>query len=324
MKRKILLIDFWGLGDLVLASGALHELVKLGYEVGVLTKPLSKALTVRTFPGVHWHTVNIPWTAHQGKYRLHEWNWKELAEVISEIRGQSYDYSISIRKDPREDFIPWLAGITQVYGFRRWSWWSLINKPAQIIEGGHRVELWQSVLLELTGRRLTCQPSLLAPPAEPSQRLLIHVGASVKVRRWFLSQWQELINQLQSTYNYPVEVVADLDGFGSGLQADYVYQGQSLELMTALLGSSLLVIGNDSGPTHIAASYGVPTVTVFGPQKTEYFRPWSERAFVVEGGDCPYKPCSDYCRWSSPKCLEAVTVSEVLAQVGRAMKHVEK
>jgi hypothetical protein len=34
-----------------------------------------------------------------------------------------------------------------------------------------------------------------------------------------------------------------------------------------------------------------------------------------EGKACPYKPCSDYCRYARPYCLAEVTAAEVWPRV---------
>jgi hypothetical protein len=57
-------------------------------------------------------------------------------------------------------------------------------------------------------------------------------------------------------------------------------------------------IGNDSGPGHLAAFCGVPTFTLFGPQLPEWFAPLHPGSEWLEGKACPYKPCSDYCRYA--------------------------
>jgi heptosyltransferase-3 len=50
-------------------------------------------------------------------------------------------------------------------------------------------------------------------------------------------------------------------------------------------GASFFV-GNDSGPAHIAAAYGVPCVVLFGPTDPEVWRPWRTqgRALQMPGG----------------------------------------
>ena len=64
----------------------------------------------------------------------------------------------------------------------------------------------------------------------------------------------------------------------------------SLETLIGVISESSLVLTNDSGPMHIAAALGVPTVAIFGP--TEHFAtgPYGPRARIVrEPVDC--SPC---------------------------------
>jgi ADP-heptose:LPS heptosyltransferase len=87
--------------------------------------------------------------------------------------------------------------------------------------------------------------------------------------------------------------------------------------LIALIDRAGEFVGNDSGPGHLAASCGVPTFTLFGPQLPRWFAPLHPAAEWIEGKACPYKPCSDYCRFATPYCLWNITKEEV-------WEHVEK
>jgi len=86
------------------------------------------------------------------------------------------------------------------------------------------------------------------------------------------------------------------------------------ELIT-LIDKTEVFIGNDSGPGHLAGICGVPTFTLFGPQLPEWFAPLHPVSEWLPGRACPYKPCSDYCRFSEPFCLRDIEVEEVSARV---------
>jgi ADP-heptose:LPS heptosyltransferase len=85
--------------------------------------------------------------------------------------------------------------------------------------------------------------------------------------------------------------------------------------LIALIDRAGAFIGNDSGPGHLAAFCGVPTFTLFGPQLPEWFAPLHPAAEWIEGRACPYKPCSDYCRFPTPHCLWNIGEEEVYARV---------
>jgi heptosyltransferase-2 len=85
--------------------------------------------------------------------------------------------------------------------------------------------------------------------------------------------------------------------------------------LVSLIDEAGVFIGNDSGPGHLAAFCGVPAFTFFGPQLLEWFAPLHPNAFSLEGKSCPYKPCSDYCRFAAPRCLSEMSETEAWVHV---------
>jgi len=64
----------------------------------------------------------------------------------------------------------------------------------------------------------------------------------------------------------------------------------SLETLIGVISEASLVLTNDSGPMHIAAALGVPTVAVFGPTDDVATGPYGRRTRIVrEPVDC--SPC---------------------------------
>lgn len=84
----------------------------------------------------------------------------------------------------------------------------------------------------------------------------------------------------------------------------------SIGELKGVLACSSLVISNDTGPAHVSAALGIPTVVVFGP--TEHFatRPLSEAAAVVrhdvECSPCMYRDCP-----IDHRCMTRVEVDDV-------------
>jgi ADP-heptose:LPS heptosyltransferase len=48
-----------------------------------------------------------------------------------------------------------------------------------------------------------------------------------------------------------------------------------------LLASSTLFVGNDSGPAHMAAAFGVPVVVIFGSSNPAIWGPWRTASEVI-------------------------------------------
>ncbi|MCW5978739.1 MAG: glycosyltransferase family 9 protein [Bryobacteraceae bacterium] len=62
--------------------------------------------------------------------------------------------------------------------------------------------------------------------------------------------------------------------------------GAPLERVKRLLSGAALFIGNDSGPAHMAAAFGLPVVVLFGPSDPRIWGPWRtcSEALVSPGG----------------------------------------
>jgi ADP-heptose:LPS heptosyltransferase len=59
--------------------------------------------------------------------------------------------------------------------------------------------------------------------------------------------------------------------------------GQELLTVYACFKRARLFIGNDSGPMHLAAAAGAPTLGLFGPSDERLYGPWGPRTAVARG-----------------------------------------
>ena len=84
----------------------------------------------------------------------------------------------------------------------------------------------------------------------------------------------------------------------------------SLETLIGVLAESSLMITNDSGPMHIAAALGVPTVAVFGSTDERVTAPCGLRTRIVkhavECSPCLLRECP-----IDHRCMNGVTVEDV-------------
>ena len=60
-----------------------------------------------------------------------------------------------------------------------------------------------------------------------------------------------------------------------------VFRNAPLSALKSLMSGAELFIGNDSGPAHIAAAFGVPVVVLFGPSDPVTWAPWRTEARVL-------------------------------------------
>jgi len=313
VKPKLLVVELWGLGDLIIATTFLKAASEK-FSVTLLAKPYAQDLQLRFWPGVKVVPFVAPWTAFKHKYNLLAWPWREIFR-LRKLISERFDFGLSARWDPRDHLLLTLLRARRRLGFPRMGSRLFLNQPLRRPDpAAHRYENWR-VMADSLGFELPARENL-SLPTQRSAEILIHTGAGQLVRIWPLDRYRNLAARLRLK-NYRVQLACDPDQKNWWLDAgekNIVAPHTVAELFT-LVDRASVCIGNDSGPGHLAAFCGVPTFTIFGPQLPEWFAPLHPASQWIEGKACPYKPCSDYCRFANPICLWNVSEPEVWARV---------
>jgi ADP-heptose:LPS heptosyltransferase len=117
-----------------------------------------------------------------------------------------------------------------------------------------------------------------------SELVMIHPGANHPHRRWPTKNYGSLMERLAGAgldvrviYGPGEENLADEVVRASSGYAKKIPDPIGMELLPALLAEADLLVTNDTGPLHIAASVGTPTVSIFlamaRPQDTAPYAP---------------------------------------------------
>jgi heptosyltransferase-2 len=315
LKPKLLIVELWGLGDLVIATPFLRA-ATAKFQVTLLAKPYAFDLQPRLWPDVRVETFTAPWTAFKNKYHFWRWPFGEMSRLRRRLAKEHFDFGLSARWDPRDHLLLKLVGAKNRIGFPRMHSQTFLTQPLRRPDPqSHRYEYWRVIAREL-GIELPAREKISAAAPAAGKIILIHTGAGQPVRVWPLEHYKNLAAQLRRK-NFPVQIACDPDQRDFWLragEADAATPRTVAELI-GLIDAAGAFIGNDSGPGHLAAICGVPTFTLFGPQLPEWFAPLHPRAEWIEGRPCPYKPCSDYCRFATPFCLWNLGEAEVFTRV---------
>ncbi len=129
---------------------------------------------------------------------------------------------------------------------------------------------------------------ILPPPrSNPGGPVAVHVGAGANEKRWPLERWRTLTDHLGPVVALAGEVEAER--FTPDQRR--VFESMSGRFLTDLLEladairSARVFVGCDTGPTHLAAALGVPTVAMFGPTDPEEWGPIGPSVRVVAAPD---------------------------------------
>lgn len=329
-RPKLLVLEFWGLGDLTFATPLLRA-ARLRYDITLVGKAHAAELLQPTFPDVRFMTFDAPWSAYRDKYALWRWPWSTLLGLLRRLAQERFEAAVSVRSDPRDHFFMMLAGARTRFGFpRRGSTFFLTHPLARSRAKQHRVEDWRDLgralglpAMENAGpelahaqyRQRTVDEMLADLSGKPL--LCLHPGAHIAVRRWPERSFAHVVEKLRARFDFHLVLVPDPDGYGSTLAplADAVLRPLTVPELVDVLGRADLVLCNDSGPGHIAAACGRPVIPIFGPTDPDWFRPWGDQHHIVIRDICPWRPCFDYCKFSEPHCLTKLLPERVWPEI---------
>jgi ADP-heptose:LPS heptosyltransferase len=126
--------------------------------------------------------------------------------------------------------------------------------------------------------------------------LAVHLGAGTAAKRWPPAHWRRLVGRFLVD-GWRVVVVGGPDDAPAAAALDphenlRDWTGRmSVTQTTALLERADLFIGADSGPSHLAAGAGIPSVVLFsGTNCPGQWRPWSRRSLILKHS-VPCRPC---------------------------------
>lgn len=200
---RLLVLELWGLGDLALALPFLRA-ATAHYRITLVAPPHAAPLLNRFAPAVELLPFSAPWTAFTGKYRLHRWPWRSLAQLRRALRELRFDLAVSARPDPRDHLLLALSGAPRRIGFPRAGSGLLLSRPLPAPSRPHRADHWAALAADL-GFPLAAP----APAPRPGRRIVIHSGAARAVRRWPLEQ--ALKRGLAVFYLFSVHLKAQTD-----------------------------------------------------------------------------------------------------------------
>lgn len=111
---------------------------------------------------------------------------------------------------------------------------------------------------------------------------VIHPFASAPNKTWPAERFAQAARRLGGLE--PVFLAGPTDDTAP-FSAFRVWKNQPIERVKNLMSGASLFLGNDSGPAHIAAAFGVPVIVMFGNSDPVAWAPWRTESQVFSGLD---------------------------------------
>lgn len=208
------------------------------------------------------------------------------------LRRGRFDAVIALNPTKRAHAAAWLAGVPIRVGYaRKWDFLLTDTLPDRKAEGTKHETAYNLELAGLLGATTTdLLPRLVvsdddrrvvarllddAGVTAPTALVALHPWTSDPAKQWPLPLMAELIETLAAD---PTRTLILIGGPGEDERARHFLAGVrvpvlsfvgrlSLRQLAALLAECRVLVSNDSGPVHVAAAVGTPTVTLFTGQR---------------------------------------------------------
>lgn len=198
----------------------------------------------------------------------------------------------------------------------------ILGRPSG--EGVHTAEHHASAMFHLGVPVAPIPRACLAAAASPRKDpyAVLHVSAAYSTKQWPAARFLEAAEHIRSAWGLEPVAIAGPgeDGILDELPGLSRLRGLGLGKLKSLLAGANLFVGNDSGPAHVAAAFGVPSVLIFGSSDSRVWGPWRTPHVVIETDwDC--KPCAgDGCRaFDEPRCILSVDAAPVTEAIDKLL-----
>ena len=307
--KKILVLELWHMGDVVLATPVLQSL-RVMYpdaKITLLAKKHACELLASSDLVDEIVAFDFPWTAMSDKYDPSRYDRVAIRALVNRLREQQFDLCLDCRMDLRSNVLTRSIGAARRVGYDFGGGGFLLTDAVEAPAADqHKVDDWMALLEPLKDTapgRVTGvpEPVLTVTDAEreDARTLLesydispddpvvgIHPGGSHAAKRWPVDNFAEVGRVLTERHGARLLVFVDPEGSGNDMQLgqNAAFVRTSVREMMALFTQCDMLICNDSGPMHVAAALGVPVVAVFRTGNPKAYGPRGLNHAVIGSG----------------------------------------
>jgi len=325
--KRVLLISATGLGDTLFSTPAIRALKEsfpswslefLGHrQYGALLSHNPYVDKLWTYPGRNWR----------------------LCPLARQLRLRSYDLVIILHgNDPEATLLAYWTGSPFIIGS---AYSPLAFAYSGRVKAGdtyeHAIERRLNYVRLLGADTQDKKMDLFLPPeeeeraaailshhfgAEPPLLLALHPTGSDPYKWWPAESFAALGNFLYETYEATLLLISGsqdreaAQDLAAKMNGPTLVTGGQYGLLTtaALLSKCRLLVGNDSGPLHMALALKVPAIALIGADDPRRIGPYGvewgtylhKREQVCDLDPCLTRACPDN------KCMQAIELQEVV------------
>jgi len=327
-KKRILLINFGGIGDEILFFPTIKT-IKNTYPNSKIYLALEKRS--KSAKNLCSDIDKIIGVDIKSKFK-----YFELIKFIFKVWTKNFDIVFSSGSSQMVSILLFLTGIKERYGFYSGKLSEkLLTKTAKLNKKQYAANMYHD-LAKLVNPDAQCEIPTIDDVETPVVKtdkpiILLHPGVSQMsidkniIKGWDVKRWAKLIDLLLETKQYKVllaggkddeETIEQILFVLNATRTDYsdfqnMYgKTKSIKDFIALLKNAAVMVCVDSAPLHMAVGTNTPVVTIFGPTNEKVLVPKRNNIVVLKNENIDCRPCLWEKRQTScdtKECLEIHT-----------------
>ena len=238
---------------------------------------------------------------------------KELWKLRQKLQGWNPEITIDLQGLTKSSLVAWLSGAKQRLGFNRDTFdgrelSTFFNNHLYQSDSTHIVDRGIDLLAllgiqnksvvfdlpEFDADRLFANQSLLELGIQ-GPFCIINVGAGWPSKIWPSQRYADVANHLGEQYGLPSLIVwsgekerhAAVEIRAQSNSHSKLAPATTLTQLRSLIRQSRLFVGSDTGPMHLAAALGVPTIGMIGPMPLQRVSPYGDQNIGVQRDSLP-------------------------------------
>lgn len=323
-KKKILFINFGGLGDEILFLPSIISVKKEfpNSEITLALEPRSKGIT--TLTNIIDRTL---FADIKGKNK-----YFELLKLLFLIWTKKFDIVVSSGANKFISLFLFLTFIPKRYGYNSGKLSEfLLTKSIPLNKNQYAVNMYHDLVSDITNNKTELPQIDIVKKEIAPNSILIHPGVSLmSVKKGMIKTisaevWAEVVSKLADKGKHVIlaggpddkEVIEKIIKTVPNEKFTNMYgKTKNLKELAELISSAEKFLCSDSAPLHIGVSLGIQTYVIFGPTDDKKLIPQNDKVIPIKAQNCK---CSVYpCLWEkrhttckSLDCLR-ITADEIV------------
>ena len=314
-KKKILFINFGGLGDEILFLPTIQAIKKEipNSEITLALEKRSKGVVELTdvIDEILFANIKKEFSPHGGGFgrRLSLLNkYFELSKLLFKIWQRKFDIVVSSGSNKFLSIFLFLTFIKEKYGYNSGKLSELfLTKSINLNKNQYAGKMYYDLVQNLTDKEFELPNLSIEKKPTILNSVLIHPGVSkVSIQKGMIKtisteKWAEVVEKLADSGKkvYLIGGPDDKECIEKICQLvpcekfENLYgTTKNLKDLAELISSAEKFLCSDSAPLHIAVALGIKTYVIFGSTDDKKLIPQNKNVVAIKNNcDCPLKPC---------------------------------